>query len=125
LNLWGYVDIVGKPSIQTNLYLYTSADPVNIIDPLGLQGLWHRGGPDSPLRGFYSQVRAYVKIIRDLGSDLGSEAAWLGEIMVDEAINKVVAPSGPALIIIRPEGFESDNPYENLLGIPTTPGFCS
>ena len=36
VNLWGYVDIVGKPSIQTNLYLYTDADPINLIDPLGL-----------------------------------------------------------------------------------------
>jgi RHS repeat-associated protein len=37
LNLLSYVDIVGKPSIQTNLYLYTDADPVNLVDPLGLQ----------------------------------------------------------------------------------------
>ena len=32
----GFHDIVGKPSIQTNLYLYTGADPINRIDPLGL-----------------------------------------------------------------------------------------
>ena len=61
--LWGYVDIVGKPSIQINLYLYTSADPINIIDPLGLQGIWSYGN-DSPLSGFYSQVRAYDRVAR-------------------------------------------------------------
>jgi len=37
LNVYGYCDIVGKPSIQTNLYLYTDADPINLVDPLGLQ----------------------------------------------------------------------------------------
>jgi hypothetical protein len=34
LNLYGYTDSVGKP--QVNLYQYAGANPVNMIDPLGL-----------------------------------------------------------------------------------------
>lgn len=63
LNLYRYVDIAGKPSIQTNLFLYTHADPVNLIDPLGLQGLWSYTGYLSPLNPYYSQVRAYENIV--------------------------------------------------------------
>jgi RHS repeat-associated protein len=38
-NLYGYVDSVGKPPIvDTNLYQYTSDDPINWIDPRGLYG---------------------------------------------------------------------------------------
>jgi RHS repeat-associated protein len=35
VNLFAYVDSVGKP--ETNLYAYTSDDPVNWIDPYGLK----------------------------------------------------------------------------------------
>ncbi|MCF8723595.1 hypothetical protein LQ236_001615 [Nitrospina gracilis] len=34
----GYVDSVGKPIVDTNLYGYTSNDPINFIDRLGLDG---------------------------------------------------------------------------------------
>ncbi len=37
INLWPYVDSVGKP-FDTNLYTYTGDNPVNWIDPLGLAG---------------------------------------------------------------------------------------
>ncbi|QPJ63783.1 MAG: RHS repeat-associated core domain-containing protein [Candidatus Nitronauta litoralis] len=37
-NLFGYVDSVGKPLVETNLYGYTPQDPVNFID---LNGLWY------------------------------------------------------------------------------------
>lgn len=37
MNRFAYGDIVGKPTTQTNLYLYTDADPINLVDPLGLQ----------------------------------------------------------------------------------------
>ncbi len=36
VNLYNYVDSVGKPLTETNLYLYTGNDPVNWIDPWGL-----------------------------------------------------------------------------------------
>ncbi len=36
VNLFEYVDSVGKPLAETNLYLYTDNNPVNRTDPLGL-----------------------------------------------------------------------------------------
>lgn len=35
MNLFGYVDSVGKPS-DTNLYAYVGNDPINWVDPFGL-----------------------------------------------------------------------------------------
>jgi RHS repeat-associated protein len=36
VNYYAYVDSVGKPPLDTNLYSYTSNNPVNYVDPLGL-----------------------------------------------------------------------------------------
>jgi RHS repeat-associated protein len=36
VNLYEYVDSVGKPLVGTNLYEYVGNDPINWIDPLGL-----------------------------------------------------------------------------------------
>ncbi len=36
VNVYGYVDSVGKPLTETNLYLYANANPVTYTDPLGL-----------------------------------------------------------------------------------------
>jgi RHS repeat-associated protein len=37
-NLYGYTGSVGKPLVETNLYNYVLGDPVNLVDPLGLDG---------------------------------------------------------------------------------------
>jgi RHS repeat-associated protein len=38
VNLYGYVDTVWKPLNETNLYMYTRDNPVNLTDPFGLYG---------------------------------------------------------------------------------------
>ncbi|MEW6118365.1 MAG: hypothetical protein AB1553_15935 [Nitrospirota bacterium] len=35
-NLYSYYDSVGKPPMETNLYMYTGNNPINRVDPLGL-----------------------------------------------------------------------------------------
>jgi RHS repeat-associated protein len=49
LNLYGYMDNVGKSHLDTNLYTYTGDNPVNDMDPLGLWAIklsyyWGYGG---------------------------------------------------------------------------------
>jgi len=39
INLFAYVDSVGKPPSEANLYTYTGNNPVNYIDPSGLWGV--------------------------------------------------------------------------------------
>jgi hypothetical protein len=36
INLFAYVDSVGKPALETNLYTYTGNNPINFVDPFGL-----------------------------------------------------------------------------------------
>lgn len=39
VNLFGYVDSVGKPLVETNFYGYTFQDPINFIDLNGLSSI--------------------------------------------------------------------------------------
>lgn len=114
LNLLSYVDIVGKPSIQTNLYLYTSANPINIIDPSGLRGIWDYGGPDSPLNGLFRQINAYDKVTRRLGYAVGQEVIWWAELTSDEIFQLLLMPGAPVIITINPEALPID-PLKNPL----------
>ena len=41
---FAYCDSVGKPSLETNLYLYTGDNPINRTDPLGLFWNGNAGG---------------------------------------------------------------------------------
>jgi RHS repeat-associated protein len=71
VNLYRYVDIVGEPHFETNLYRYAGNNPVNFVDPLGLWSItlerylpgfgWGGGitsgrnpGPNPNRRGFIS-----------------------------------------------------------------------
>lgn len=40
MNLYGFVDSVGKVPLQTNLYNFVGNDPVNYIDPEGEYAVW-------------------------------------------------------------------------------------
>jgi RHS repeat-associated protein len=44
INLYAYVDSVGKPPIQTNLYQYALNNPLKYVDPLGLEAGLGGGG---------------------------------------------------------------------------------
>ncbi len=66
VNLYGYVDSVGKPMNETNLYLYTGDNPVNWTDPEGLFNY----KPGVPPAG--AVVEAGLRCMDScLGTDLG------------------------------------------------------
>ena len=44
INPWTAAGRVGKPLPETNLYLYTGNNPVNYVDPSGLDSLYYNGG---------------------------------------------------------------------------------
>nr|WP_249218388.1 RHS repeat-associated core domain-containing protein [Nitrospina sp. Nb-3] len=76
-NLYGYVDSVGKPLVETNLYGYVLADPVNNVDPLGLFTLndlsnFSAGFGDAITFGGTKWVREQLNDGRDIVDDCSS-----------------------------------------------------
>lgn len=73
LNLYAYVDSVGKPYLDTNLYAYGQNNPINRRDPSGLQPIlpapvgpgYYGGGPGQTVGGVFgwfagAAIGAYV-----------------------------------------------------------------
>src|SRR5690349_1782263 len=73
VNLYGYVDSVGKPiQFSTNLYHYTFNNPINLKDPSGLDPYGRDG------RGANNVMRCHVNPHNDRNENLLGLLAALG-----------------------------------------------
>jgi len=68
-NLYSYVDSVGKPLSDLNLYVYTGNSPINFVDPYGL---WRVGGTIGPITFEWDSRKPYnVSVIGSTNLSLG------------------------------------------------------
>jgi RHS repeat-associated protein len=75
INLYAYVDSVGEPSVDTNLYAYTGNNPVNLVDELGLQEHPLIGMSRSPYYWYY-QPAPHVKPLAQFSICEAKCMAW-------------------------------------------------